>query len=143
MEMLQQLKERYEKYEQDVVQLERDKTAFDGLFGMGNDPRKDPCHMRFYEDVGQWVGEFLKTAPDSEELYEAAHWLLMAPARWRETPVFWFMYASQGFCRELIPMLAPGECGRLLALFEQAYPRRDRMPVQKEVCRSLQKQAKR
>ena len=29
----------------------------DGLLGFGRDPKRDPCHMEFYEAVGEAVGQ--------------------------------------------------------------------------------------
>lgn len=139
--MVQQLKEIYTKYVQAVAKVYQDAKPMDGLFGWGDDPRKDPCHMRFYEDAEQWTRDFLEAAPGQEEVYAAARFMLEAPAAHREQHCFWFMFAAQGLTRELIPQLDAAQCMQLRAYYDETYPKRERMPVQKEVYRLLKKGA--
>nr|MBQ8245286.1 hypothetical protein [Oscillospiraceae bacterium] len=139
--MVRQMKARYEAYTQDVAKVYKDARPMDGLFGWGDDPRRDPCHMRFYEDLEQWVKHFLSAAPGQEEVYEAVRFMLETPAEHRDGPCFWFMFAAQGLTRELIPLLSAAQCGALRDSYDDRYPRRDRMPVQKEVYKSLKKGA--
>lgn len=140
--MVQKLKEIYGKYVEDVARVYKDAKPMDGLFGWGDDPRKDPCHMRFYEDAEKWTEEFLGAAPGNQEVFEAVRFLLETPDRYREKHCFWFMFAAQGLAREMIPMLGKDQCGQLLAFYEEHYPKRERMPVQKDVCKKLKKGAK-
>ena len=51
------------------------------------------------------------------------------------------MYAAQGWCRELVGLLDADGCARLQELFDELYPRRDRMPVQQELYKVLKKGA--
>ena len=141
MEMVQKLKERYEAYLGDLAKVYANAKPVDGLFGWGDDPRKDPCHMRFYEDVEQWAKTFVAAGPAQPEVYEAVRFILEIPAAHREEHSFWFMYAAQGFTREMIPMLHSGQCAQLREFYDEAYPKRDRMPVQKEVYKLLKKGA--
>lgn len=139
--MVQQLKDRYADYIKDVQKVYKNAKPMDGLFGWGDDPRKDPCHMRFYEDLEQWAQDFLASAPARAEVHEAVCFILETPAKHRDTPCFWFMYAAQGLTREMIPMLEASQCGQLRQMYDENYPRRDRMPVQKEVYKRLKKGA--
>lgn len=136
---IQTLKDIYSRYEAEAAAVQAKVSAFDGLFGMGEDPRKDPCHMRFYESVEQWVKAFQTTEPGETETYEAVHWILSAAADHAGESTFWFLYAAHGLCRELIPSLSPEHCALLRQLYDDRYPRRDRMPVQKEVYSLLKK----
>lgn len=139
--MVQQLKDRYAKYTEDVAKVYKEAKPMDGLFGWGDDPRKDPCHMRFYEDVEQWAKAFLASGPDQAEVYEAVRFVLETPARYRESHCFWFMYAAQGLTRDMIPLLSASQCAVLRDSYDDRYPKRDRMPVQKEVYKLLKKGA--
>lgn len=141
METVQQLRERYEKYIQDVENLYRQAKPTDGLFGMGDDPRRDPCHMRFYEDVEQWTKAFLTGEPRQEAVFDAVRFMLETPAQYRQEHSFWFLFAAQGLTRALIPRLTGAQCTALRGSYDERYPRRDRMPVQKEVYRLLKKGA--
>lgn len=139
---LEQLKGIYEKYIQDVDRVCGSAKPMDGLFGMGDDPRKDPCHMRFYEDTEQWTKAFLNGGPGEAEVFEAVRFMLETPAKYAEHSGFWFLYAVQGLTREMIPLLQGVHCTGLRDFYDENYPRRDRMPVQKEVYRLLKKGAK-
>lgn len=143
MEMVQQLQQLYAKYIQDVETLFRQAKPTDGLFGMGDDPRRNPCHMNFYEAAEQWTKDFLAGEPEQEAVYEAVRFMLETPARHAQEPCFWFLYAAQGLTRELIPRLNGEQCAALRGSYDERYPRRERMPVQKEVYRLLKKGADR
>ena len=140
--MLQQLKEIYETYIANLCKVYKEAKPTDGLFGWGDDPRKDPCHMRFYEDAEKWAEAFLRSRPGNEVVYEAVRFLLETPDKYREKHCFWFMFAAQGLTRDMIPLLTKEQCAQLMACYDDTYPRRERMPVQKEVYKKLKKGAK-
>lgn len=140
--MLKKLEAIYSGYEETVAAVYRKAKPTDGIFGWGEDPKKDPCHMAFYENVEKWAEDFLAAQPDREAVFRAVKFLLEAPEKYRQSPCFWFMYAAQGLSRELILLLGKEQCAALLAYYDKTYPKRDRMPVQKEVYRLLKKGAK-
>ena len=72
MVLLQTLKERYDRYVAEAREARQKAGLCDGLFGMGNDPRRHPCHGNFYEAVGTWVEDFLRDDPGEPECAEAA-----------------------------------------------------------------------
>ena len=103
--MIEQLKARYEQYRQESEEVLRKASPTDGLFGFGEDPRKNPCHDRFYEDVERWSGVFLSQNPTAEDAEAAVNQILRAPAENRGTAVFWYMYAAQKHAAALIPLM--------------------------------------
>ncbi len=135
------LEKRYETYVEDLKAVYAAAGPTDGLFGWGDDPRKDPCHMRFYEDVQQWVKDFQGKGPSQQEVFAAVRYILETPAKYREQHCFWFMYAAHGLVRSLIPQLSREQCALLRTLYDDQFPKRDRMPVQKEVYKLLKKGA--
>ena len=139
--MIQQLMERYRAYDEEARQVRKQAAPTDGLFGMGNDPKKHPCHMQFYEDIGKWTGDFLASDPDPKQAFDAARFLITAPEECSSKESYWMMYASQGWCRELVCRLDADDCGRLRELFDALYPKRVRLPVQQELYNSLKKRA--
>lgn len=141
MEMVQQLKERYERYVQKCARVFAKAKPADGLFGFGEDPKKDPCHMAFYEDVEKWVKACSEVRPEQEAVFEAVRFMIEAPAAHRQEQCYWFLYAAHGLTRELIPGLTAQQCAGLRDFYDGNYPKRDRMPVQKEVYRLLKKGA--
>ena len=77
--MLEQLKERYRQYDEEATLVRKKASPADGLFGFGNDPKNHPCHEMFYEDIGRWTKAFLASAPNPEQSYAAARFLIAAP----------------------------------------------------------------
>lgn len=139
MEKLQKI---YSDYIQAVAEVYREAKPMDGVFGWGDDPRKDPCHMRFYEGVQQWVEAFLKTESDPEAAFQAVRYILREPSLHREENCFWFMYAAHGLTKTMIPLLTPGQCRMLLEYYDKCYPKRDRMPAHNDVFKLLKKGSK-
>lgn len=139
MDRLEQLRDIYSKYVEETQKIYREAKPTDGLFGLGDDPRKHPCHMAFYEAAQGWTEVFLTSEPAQQEVFAVVRFILEAPAIHREQSCFWFLYAAQGLARPMIPHLTGEQCGLLRQAYDEAYPRRDRMPVQKEVYRLLKK----
>ena len=137
---MQDLKKRYDQYLQEAEKARQRAGLCDGLFGMGSDPRKAPCHQDFYEYVGQWAADFLQKNPDAGACAEAAGWLLkLADAHRGETDLFGYLYAALGHGLELIARMDRDSAKELLAWYDGAYPKRDRMPVQDGVHKALKK----
>lgn len=139
--MLQQLMERYRRYDEEAVQVRKKASPADGLFGFGNDPKNHPCHELFYEDIGKWTQAFVESGPDADQSYEAARFIIGAPKECASRESYWMMYAAQGWCRELVGLLDAEGCGKLRELFDGLYPKRDRMPVQQALYKALKKGA--
>ena len=137
--MLEQLKERYRQYDEEATLVRKKASPADGLFGFGNDPKNHPCHELFYEDIGKWTKAFLETRPDAADALTAARFLIEAPKTRASRESYWMMYAAQGWCRELVSRLDADGCAELKALFDELYPKRDRMPVQQELYKALKK----
>ena len=97
--------------------------------------------MRFYEDVEQWTKDFLAGVHEQSAVFEAVRFMLTVPTAHKEEPSYWFMYAAQGLSREMIPRLSREQCAELWVFYDERYPRRDRMPVQKEIYKLLKKGA--
>lgn len=137
--MLQQLKERYLQYDEEATLVRKKASPADGLFGFGNDPKNHPCHEQFYEDVGKWTKAFLETRPNPQDSLDAARFLIEAPKTCASRESYWMMYAAQGWCRELVGLMDAAGCAQLRTLFDELYPKRDRMPVQQELYKALKK----
>ena len=139
--MLQKLFEIYDHYDQVLHKVLEEASITDGLFGMGDDPRNNPCHIAFYEGVEKWVAEFCQGEPDNTAAFEAAEQIITAAAKKRGDPSFWFLFAAQGHAKPLIAKLTTHQCAELRGFYDDNYPRLERMPVQKEVYKLLKKGA--
>lgn len=141
MEQLSALQACYARYEETVTRLYREAPAFAGFWGWGDDPRNDPCHARFYEDVGAIAEAIAASGSEEAAVYQAARWLLEAPAKSGSKDAVWFEYAAQSHCGKLIPLLTAEHCAELVRLFEECYPKRERLPAQRELHKRLRQAA--
>ena len=123
----------YQEYEEKLSEARKKAGMFAGAFNMGDDPRKDACNQVFYEKVEQWTEEFVKLQPDSSQAAQAVGWILEYPAGHRERDSYWMTYAAQKFAGKLIPMLTAADAKRMETQFHELYPKKDRMPVQREL----------
>jgi hypothetical protein len=141
--LIEVLKNHCDRYLADAREAREKAGLCDGLFGMGKDPRKDPCHERFYRTVESWTAEFLKQEPAAQQQAAAAAWILKAADEHRdETDVYWYLYAAQVHALPIIAKLEQGSAKELLQWYDRAYPARERMPVQDQVYRALKKAAR-
>ena len=136
MEKLQQI---YMDYYEKTAKVYKAASPVAGLFGMGDDPRRHHCHEAFYEAVGEWVEEFCKTRPDAAAAAAAVRHILTAASEHKGEAVYWYLYAAHGHTKPLIPMLTEEERKAIAQWYDSVYPKLDRMPVQMEIYKLLQK----
>lgn len=141
MDRLEQIYHLYDAYEEQAREVRSKASRFAGAFGLGDDPRKHGCHEQFFEDVGRWTQEFISSSPASEDVIRAVRWILEAADSRRYTDTFGYLFAAQGYTREMIPLLPREESLVLLQWYDQVYPEAERLPVHQEVYRLLQKQS--
>lgn len=142
MERIEGLKTLYAEYLEEAAKVKKNASRFAGIFGLGDDPRKHPCHEAFYNNVGKWVEAFAQEQPDSACAKAAATWLLEAPGQNMQTEGYWFMYTCIGYIQLLIPLLTKEDCAALAERLNALYPKRERMPLQQETYKKLVKAAK-
>lgn len=133
----------YNAYYEKAAEVRRKAPPLAGLWGFGDDPRKDACHEVFYEAVESWVKEFLSTQPNPDQtLAVVKHILGEALAHENNKDVYWYLYAAHGLTMELIPCLRTEDCAELFRWYNASYPKRARFPVQEQVWKLLKKRAK-
>ena len=139
---MEKLRKRYEDYVEQAIMIRKKAGPLAGIFGLSNGPQDDPAHVIFYEDVQKWVADFMKTDPDGAASFEAARFLICASAEMGQADSYWMMYAAQGLARVLIPRLTAENCRLLQNFYDENYPAKERMPVQKDLYKQLKKGAK-
>jgi len=137
-----QLNEIYEQYIHQVKTILQKASTFDGLWGFGNDPKKDPCHMKFYEDVEGYIDRLVQSGPEEAVALQAAKLIIRTPLQHEGQAVYWCMIAVHGPCKKLVPLISPASCAELRNFYDEAYLRRNRLPVQQELYKALKKRAK-
>ena len=140
--MLTQLHTLYTDYAEKTKEVRKKARVFDGILGLGKDPRNHPCHEGYFEAVGAWVTEFLAAEPAQEELMQVAAYLLEEPLVYAGQECYWFMYAAHGHIKPIVPYLSKENCRELAQRLEKSYKKLDRMPLQKELLKMLNKAAR-
>lgn len=126
----------YDKFEEELQSL---KPGVAELLNISADPRKDAYGREFAAGVSQWMERFQPGG--SEEIAEAVSWVLEYPAAHRNGRSYWMTYAVQKEILPLIPRLSADEAGTIHAAFTAAYPKREWLPVQKQIDAALRTQA--
>jgi len=140
---MEQLKEIYRTYEQELVAVLQNAKPLAGWFGISNDdPRNAPCHQKFYDAVGNWVSAFAQENPPADQAENAVLWILSAAAGNRKKPSYWYYLATQGYVKQLLPFLGKDRCSDLVKWYDKTYPRRERLPVNDELYSQMKKNAK-
>ena len=139
--MLDQLQAYYDDYEEKLRKLYDKMSPMAGVWGMGNHPKDDPCNEVFYENVESWTREFLAGSPSSQEAEDAANWILRLAYAQRNKQTFWFCSAIQIHAKGLIPLMGQGAALELQNWYDEAYPVLERLPIQREVYKALEKRS--
>lgn len=137
---MEQLKACYTAYLAAAAKAEKNKSAWNGAFGIGASTKDHPCHDDFYEAMEAWCEAFLAKKPDRTEAEEAVRFVFETAEKYRNTLVYWYMYAAHGFTRPIIPLVSAGFAKEMRVWYDDHNPRQDRMPVQREVYKLLKKQ---
>lgn len=139
--MLDRIRALYEDYTAEFQRLEEGRRVGAGMFGMTNGPRNYPCHERFGRELEGLLKETASAGISQEEIGQILEYIYFAPQgrAERQDAVYWMLAAVHGMTLELIGQLAPEGAARLLARYEAAYPRRERLPAQKRAASALRK----
>ena len=65
-----------EEYDREIRQAVSQLRPGDGFMGLGRDPRREPCHLRFYESAGELVARAVREGLAPEAAAETARFLL-------------------------------------------------------------------
>lgn len=130
-----------EEYAEKAAELERNRKVGEGLFGITPGPADNPCHDKFVEDLRQMLGQFAAQDPLSGQVLPVLETVYgAAQAHQTVQSAYWMLMAVHGLTVDLIPLLNQADATALLSRYEAQFPRRVRMPVQKQVISALKKQ---
>lgn len=136
---MEQLKAVYAGYIAAAEKAEKNKTSWNGAFGIGASTKDHPCHDDFYEAMEAWCQNFMAKGPSGEEAEEAVAYIFQMSEDFRGKLPYWYMYAAHGFTRPIIGLVSPEFAGKMRVWYNERHPKQDRMPVQREVFKLLKK----
>ncbi len=151
MDYTEELRGILAEYDQSVVELEKNKKPFEGIFGIGRRAADDPCHDLMDRKVEQLTRRAAGEIPSEEGEIRAAdaaeadalvRALFTAAGAYRGPGYAGMtLVAIQRHGMRLIPRMS-GEARSALAIwYGKEYPKRKRFPIQEEICRLLQAEA--
>ena len=100
------------------------------------------CHQKFFDEAAAWAEEFLASSPSPEEAAEAVAFILKAASENRGKDVYWYYFAAQKHVLGLLPLLSAEASRDMAVWFENTYSKRDRLPLQNDILKTLKKQGK-
>ena len=137
---MEQLKQCYARYIAAAENAEKNKSAWNGAFGLGASTKDHPCHDDFYEAMEEWSQAFVAKNPSQAEAEEAVTYIFEMSETFRGKLPYWYMYAAHGLTRPIIPKVSPEFAKKIRVWYNDNNPRQDRLPVQREVFKLLKKQ---
>lgn len=138
MEQMEALRARYQAYDEETRTLMQKKRLFDGVLGFGNDPRKSPCHEKFYQDVAAEIEQLKEAGIDAAGAAEAVRFMIAFPEEHKENQsAYYMMIAAHGLAAGLAPMLTRETAAELAAAYDKEFPKYSRLPVQEKLATEL------
>ena len=137
---MNQLQTLFQNYIDTLVQVRSKAGALSGIFGLPG-WKDHPCHEAFYQQVEQWVADFLSTDPAPADIEAAANALLRIAADHKDGDSYWYFFAIQRHALRLIPLLDESVCRQLCQQYPALYPNSRHLPLYDEVYRLLCRQA--
>lgn len=80
--------------------------------------------------------------PETTQVMEAAAFILAAASKHRGAPVYWFFLAAQVHAKNLICSLLPEQCLTILRDYEKHYPKKEWLPINKEIDQLLREKSR-
>ena len=140
-ELMAALAQAFDDYRQDLANYEKKRKPTDGLLGFGHSLQDDPCHERLDQRVEQLIRQMGSLSPTAQEASQAIRILLHhEDAAW-PLAAQWMLRALERHALLLIPYLSPNAAEQLHKEYASRYKPWDRLPVQKQVLKTLKMKA--
>ena len=127
-----------EHYIEELDKAEKNRKPGSGIFGFGQGPGDFPCHTEMDNQVAELAAEIAEGEAEPDEVAETVKAVLQAEESrtWPEA-ARWAVMASQRHVLPLIARMSAADRKEMLAWYEKAYPKRRRMPLQKQILEKL------
>ena len=130
-----------DQYIEAYDKADRERKPGAGIFGIGQGPGDYPCHEEMDRRVAELTEE-IGAAGDAgqEETAAVVKAVLQAEKsrKWTDA-ARWAVLATQRHTIPLIPKLSSEDRHEINTWYKEAYPRRMRVPIQKQILKELAK----
>ena len=143
IELLDAVRRLYEDYEAKFQAQDQKRKPLEGAFGLGGGPGSYPCHEEFAQRLKELLHGPGTESLDPERTRQLLEYICFAPAKrpGGQDAVYWMKLAIHGLTIDLLPRLEPEDAKALYAAYQNAYPRRNRLPAQETLLAALKKRA--
>lgn len=142
MQGLSEIRRIYGEYITEAERAGKVYSSTDGLLGIGRGAGSDPCHDRFTQRLEQALSAFAAGAPPSSDTAEVLRFIYDTPLDYKnDSMIFFMLAAAHALTENLVGLLQREDAARLLARYEDAYPKASRLPAQKKIAALLRAQA--
>lgn len=136
---MEQLKACYERYIAAAEKVWKERSAWDGALGIGASSKDHPCHVEFFKAVENWVQDFLHSDPTQETAEAAITYVVQTSENYKKQFTYWTMFAAHGLMRPLVSLVSPSFAAEMRKWYDEHLPRKDRLPVHKDLYKLLKK----
>ena len=129
-----------DNYREELAKADQNRKPGSGLFGFGRGPGDDPCHEEMDKHVAELAAEMAADETDPEETASLVKAVFQAEQsrKWSEA-ARWSVLAIQRHMLPLISRMDPKDREETAEWYENIYPRRIRVPIQKQIIQELRK----
>lgn len=133
----------YSAYLEGMDEARRGRRSIDGLLGLGRDAAAERCQDQFVSALRAAVEDFAASQPASADVCDSVRYILAQAHEHRKAQsAYWMLLASHAMALPLVELLTAAQSREVLDWFEGEYPRRERLPVQKQLLTALKARAK-
>ena len=128
------------KYAEELEKANQHRRPGSGIFGFGHGPGDDPCHETMDKQVGELTAQIMTENGEPEEMVLLVTAILQAEkGRDWSNAAKWAVLAIQRYTIPLISKINTDDRKKIVAWYSQAYPRRMRLPIQRQIIKELEK----
>lgn len=137
------VKQMYTEYVNAMEERRYTESFGDKVSGWFRSSRNDPLQDDFAKNIEDTMNALAEMRPDAAVLYEILYFMYTVPQdHGKDAAIYFMLLAVQRYTAAVIPLLSKEDAEALLEVYEEAVPKRDRVPVVKDTIKLLKKQAK-
>ena len=135
-----ELKTITEEYISTTEALLADKKFGEGIFGMPDRSKSDPCHVNYFNAVKDVIEKAVAAGLSPAEADDITEFLLRGNASQPcNNLASWMIIAVEQFAMQTIPFISRSKKEELFQYYSKKNPRLQRMPFQQQIVKALKK----
>lgn len=138
--ILQKITSATDEYIETTNTLIANRKFGEGIFGLNDHAKNDPCHMNYFNYIEKTVNEAVEGDISREDAEDLTEYLLKAHSELKSNNLAaWMLIVIQKLAMPLIPLLSAEKKSELLEWYTEYVPRLQRLPIQNDIVKALKK----